>query len=234
MCKRRSFQNRWLQHFEWLAYSDIDISQGAFCKTCVIFSTKAGCGKWSYQSLKSLISSPFTNWKDAIEVFKNNSSTGYHQDCTAKAQNFLEIREGKRASIIIKLDSKASEDAENIKAKLRVIVETIILCGQDILLRADSNGGRLTLDEPEKNDGNFRALLRFRANGGDQDLSGNDEKGISSSLHQRLCTFQFLIGLYVSDFFLCHTYHLSEYLQSVYVDLNVAIEHVDLTISRLT
>ncbi|KAJ8881177.1 hypothetical protein PR048_017650 [Dryococelus australis] len=141
VANEEEFQNHWLQRFKWLAYSDIDISQGAFCKTCVIFSTKAVCGKGSHQSLKSLESSPFTNRKDAIEVFKNHSSTRYYQDCTMKAQNFLEIREGKIASIIMQLDSQA---------KLRTIVETIIIYGQDIPLGVESDGGRLTLHEPEK------------------------------------------------------------------------------------
>ncbi|KAJ8868074.1 hypothetical protein PR048_031883 [Dryococelus australis] len=70
--------NHWLKHFECLACSDLDISQGAFCKTCVISSTKAGCGKGSHQSLKTYVSSPFTNWKEAVEVFKNHSSTRYY------------------------------------------------------------------------------------------------------------------------------------------------------------
>ncbi|KAJ8881246.1 hypothetical protein PR048_017722 [Dryococelus australis] len=150
--KRRSFQNHWFQRFEWLAYSDIDISQGTFGKTC----------------------------KDAIEVFQNHSSTRYHQDCTVKAQNFLEIREEKIASIMIQLKSQASEKAENIKAKLRATVETMILCArQDIPLRGDSDGGRFTLDGPDKNDGNFRALVCFRANGG-KDLVELREDFLSS------------------------------------------------------
>ncbi|KAJ8881957.1 hypothetical protein PR048_018444 [Dryococelus australis] len=76
----------------------------------------------------------------------------------------------------MQLDSQVNEEAENIKAKLHCIVETIILCGQqDIPLRWDSDGGRLTLDELEKNDRNFRALLHFRANRGLLEIRDNTD-----------------------------------------------------------
>ena len=36
------FQYRWLIRFKWLAYSQIE--NGAFCKYCVLFGSKAGAG----------------------------------------------------------------------------------------------------------------------------------------------------------------------------------------------
>jgi hypothetical protein len=48
------------------------------------------------------------------------------------------------------------------------IVETVILCGrQQIALRGKNETGKVGLTEPPYNDGNFRALLRFRARSGD-------------------------------------------------------------------
>jgi hypothetical protein len=47
---------------------------------------------------------------------------------------------------------------ENTK-KISAIIETIIFCErQDIPLRGHKNYGRLSLNDPNNNDGNFRAL----------------------------------------------------------------------------
>lgn len=46
------------------------------------------------------------------------------------------------------------------------VIETIILCGkQNISLRGHRDFGKLTVDNTDINDGNFRNLLRFRARG---------------------------------------------------------------------
>jgi len=48
------------------------------------------------------------------------------------------------------------------------IIETIIFCGrQNLSLRGHRDSGPLNLTEPNENYGNFRSLLRFRANSGD-------------------------------------------------------------------
>ncbi|CAN7978548.1 unnamed protein product [Ixodes persulcatus] len=68
--------------------------------------------------------------------------------------------------------NQAKKEHESNKAKLRTIAEAVLLCGrQDLALRGDKDSGRLTLEESVKNDGNFRALLRYRANGGDCTLA---------------------------------------------------------------
>ena len=56
-------------------------------------------------------------------------------------------------------------------------METILLCArQNIALRGHRNeSGSVSSDglEPEENDGNFRALLRFRIRGGDEELKNH-------------------------------------------------------------
>lgn len=164
--KRRKFQHHWLQRYKWLAFSDVQ--SGAFCKTCVLFHAKAEAGKGSHQPCKSLVTTPFTKWKHAIEAFESHSQTDYHKRATIDAQNFLDVMRGKVDSVHMQLNQQAKDIFQDSKAKLRAIVETIVLCGrQDIALRGDKDSGRLTLEEPVNNDGNFRALLRYRANGGD-------------------------------------------------------------------
>lgn len=62
------------------------------------------------------------------------------------------------------------------------IIETIIFCGrQELPYRGHKDYGRLSLNEPENNDGNFRAVLRFRARSGDDILKSHI---LSSSTEQ--------------------------------------------------
>ncbi|KAF0732371.1 zinc finger MYM-type protein 1-like, partial [Aphis craccivora] len=54
------------------------------------------------------------------------------------------------------------------------IIETIIFCGeQEISLRGNDDSGPLNLAKPPKKDGKFRALLRYRANFGDENLKNH-------------------------------------------------------------
>ncbi|XP_067324481.1 52 kDa repressor of the inhibitor of the protein kinase-like [Anolis sagrei] len=62
------------------------------------------------------------------------------------------------------------------RKKLLPIVETIVLCGQqELALRGNNDSGPITCDEPLDKDGNFRALLRFHARSGDNNLKGHLE-----------------------------------------------------------
>ncbi|GBN25518.1 Zinc finger MYM-type protein 1 [Araneus ventricosus] len=70
---------------------------------------------------------------------------------------------------------------------------------QKIAVRGHRDGGRIGLEEPENNDGNFRSLLRYRANSGDNDLkdqlmnSGGRSMYTSSFIHEIINTFGHLI-----------------------------------------
>lgn len=59
------FQQRWLDKFNWLSYSEKQ--EGAFCKYCVVFVKSGGKGS---QALGSLVTHAFQNWKKALEVNK--------------------------------------------------------------------------------------------------------------------------------------------------------------------
>ncbi|GBN42913.1 Nose resistant to fluoxetine protein 6, partial [Araneus ventricosus] len=59
----------------------------------------------------------------------------------------------------------------NPAKRLIPIIQTIRFCGgQQIAVRRHRDGGRIGLEEPEKNVGNFRSLMRYRANNGDNHL----------------------------------------------------------------
>lgn len=168
------FQIKWLQQFSWLCYSSY--SKGAFCKTCVLFANKQGCGKGNHIQQGALVTLPFQNWKDALEAFHRHSLREYHKESTIKAQNFLATFDDYTKSLESQLNKQTAKTIEEQTYKLKVIIETILLCGrQDISLRGHRDFGKISVEEPLENDGNFRALLRYRAFG-DEVLKQSLEK----------------------------------------------------------
>ncbi|XP_022177819.1 zinc finger MYM-type protein 1-like [Myzus persicae] len=160
-----------VKKWEWLAYSkEID---GAFCKYCVLFG-KDYVGKGSNQKVGSLISKPFIKWKDSIEKFTSHSNTDYHRFCTLTADNFRKVDTGEMCDVATQLNSYRQQQCEENRAALIPIIETIIFCGeQELSLRGNDDSGLLNLSKPPKKDGKFRALLRFRANFGDENLKNH-------------------------------------------------------------
>ena len=62
------------------------------------------------------------------------------------------------------LDTSREQECQRNRAAIKPIIDTIIFCGENELpLRGDTDSGPLTMEKPRKKDGNFRALLRFRA-----------------------------------------------------------------------
>lgn len=91
-----------MEKWEWLAYSkEVD---GAFCKYYVLLG-KDYVGKGSNQKIGSLVSKPFTKWKDSIKKFTSHSSTDYHQFCILAADNFRKVDTGEICDIAIQLNS---------------------------------------------------------------------------------------------------------------------------------
>ncbi|KAE9534406.1 hypothetical protein AGLY_008496 [Aphis glycines] len=87
-------------------------------------------------------------------------------------------------SIIKQLDTKRVKDISVNRAKLKPIIQTIRFCGrQQIALRGHEDWGRITMDEPDKNVGNFRSLLRYRAKSGDVILKEHLETTSSRELY---------------------------------------------------
>lgn len=170
--KKRYFQKSWLVEFKWLAYSKY--LNGALCKNCVLFGPKSAVGKGSNLQLGQLVLKPFRNWKSAKEVFLKHCKLQYHKLAMIKSSNFLLIFDGKKNSIDLQINRQMKKEVVENRKKIRAIVETIIFCGrQELPCRGHKDYGRLTLNEPENNDGNFRALLRYRAQNGDDILKSH-------------------------------------------------------------
>lgn len=175
--KRRKFQYRWLEKYPWLSYSAK--FDGAFCKVCVAFSNgEGGQGK---QRLGKLVLSPLRQWKDALEIFASHHSCQYHKNCSLQSEEFRKVMKGQQKNIGIQLHSQRNAEIDKNRQKLHSVIKTVILCGrQGLPLRGHRDYGNISLEETAENEGNFRALIRFRAESGDENLKDDVRLGVIS------------------------------------------------------
>lgn len=166
--KNRSFQISWLKEHEWLAYSKI--AGGGLCKMCILFGRReAGTND---VKLGKLVSQPLTRYKKAIETITHHESTNYHQANVVASQNFLMVMEGKSKDVVVQMRLQEMKTVEENRKKLIPIIKTIILCGrQNIPFRGHRDDGSLESESSYGHgEGNFRALLKFRIDAGDEIL----------------------------------------------------------------
>ena len=173
----RSFQSQWLSKYHGLVYS---VScDGAFCLHCVLF-----CKEPSKHG--QLVSEPFRNWKKATEKFdehllkkrhnsgdtsvKKKPGSGYesHKENYTMSENFRRRMENTQEDVIVALNTGLQERKIRNLAVLETIVKIVLLCGQqNLALRGHRDDSQYTNDK-NINTGNFSALLRYRADGGDE------------------------------------------------------------------
>jgi len=135
-----------------------------YVKLIKILCSNAFAGKCSHQKLGALIKVPLTKWKDAIERFNQHSNSEYHKLSIMRADDFIKIMENKKNSIVNEIYSSRKKQVLENRTKLFSIIETIILCGhQNIALRGHRDTGYIYDNDSLVNDGNFRSLLRFKA-----------------------------------------------------------------------
>ena len=86
-------------------------------------------------------------------------------------ENIRSILNNKTESVINQINTQRKINVIENRKKLIPIIQSIRFCGrQQISLRGHRDSGRIDLKEPENNNGNFRALLRYRVNSGDEYL----------------------------------------------------------------
>lgn len=166
--RKLKFQRKWLFEFHWLAYSKL--SDGALCKFCCLFGLKE-VGKGGHAAVKSLVLTPFDRWKDAKEQFRYHQNLQYHKNAVVTSQSFMDVHDGKIVDISLQINKAMKLEIEQNRKALSSIIETIIFSGrQDIALRGHRDAGPIKANSPPENDGNFRSLLRFRIEAGDDTL----------------------------------------------------------------
>lgn len=141
------------------------------CKVCLLFGAET-VGKGSHQRVGVLVKQPFRRWKDAKEIFRNHQKLEYHKTSSLRADEFLSVAEKRRDDVATQVDEDRKKQIYENRARLCSIVDSLMLCGrQGISLRGTDDAGPVGLEDPTHNDGNFRALLRFRARSGDTELA---------------------------------------------------------------
>lgn len=166
--KNLIFQLSWLKKSLWLTYSAVE--DGAYCQVCILFAQK-GIGKGKHERSNSLVQTCVKDWKRALERFQDHQIKRYHLGAFDEAQNFKLIYENKKNDVIIDIDqSRKRLQLENRQKLSPVIRAVLFCCRQGLALRGRRDDGPLPLDMPEKNDGNFRILLRFAVDSGDKAL----------------------------------------------------------------
>ncbi|KAL4127017.1 hypothetical protein QTP88_011215 [Uroleucon formosanum] len=147
------FQQRWLDKFNWLSYSEK--LEGAFCKYCVVFAKSGGKGS---QALGSRVKHAFQNWKKALEVFEKHSKHEYHTLSLLKSEQFLKSFSSGQPSIIDILDTERMKQKKENRLNLLPIIECVMLCRrQELALRGHKDAGPICFKS------NFRAILKYKA-----------------------------------------------------------------------
>ncbi|CAI6377563.1 unnamed protein product [Macrosiphum euphorbiae] len=173
------FQYAWLDKYSWLAYSKA--LNGAFCKYCVVFA--GNTGGVGNQPLGNLVISPFQQYKNAHRTLGIHQAREYHIASVTDSEHFIRIKENNQPTIVEKIDSNRRAKIIENRKRLIPIIECVLLCGrEEIPLRGHSDYGRIIVDDDHdgSREGNFRAILKYRAKG-DQFLKNILEGPVNSA-----------------------------------------------------
>jgi len=173
-----------LKTFPWLAVSREPEFCGAWCVYCVLFKTcesgggrGAQYGRGAGQSMGKLVNKPLVDFSDLTGkngALTSHQETSFHKTCVIKNTEFLSrATPGCEKDVRSIINIERQKEIERNRSALVPIIDTLLTCGrQNIALRGHRDDGSVdsTGEEPQHNDGNFRALLRLRIRGGDTNL----------------------------------------------------------------
>ncbi|CAI6351604.1 unnamed protein product [Macrosiphum euphorbiae] len=129
----------------------------------LFFTRHGGVGN---QKLGQLVIKPFINFKHAQEVFRTHAKCEYHLKSVIDAERFLNIFEKKEIPLIQQIDSERAKQVQENRKRLIPIIQCVILCGrEEIPLRGHRDFGTFNIEDEQSNEGNFRAILKYRAKG---------------------------------------------------------------------
>lgn len=183
---KRYASHTYLEKFEWLVFSDA--RQGFFCKYCPFFVNDCMGGLQKNVPLSNLVTKPLCKYakllgKDgALTTHANNN---YHKNSFLAAQDFIKIFNNVEKSVENQVNTARKNQTMENRERLKPIIKTVILCGhQNISLRGHRDDGKLTDSKKSlANEGNFRELLRFRIDAGDQVLKDHLENARSNATY---------------------------------------------------
>ena len=104
-------------------------------------------------------------------ALSKHEKLNYHKEAVVTKDNFYKsVIEARYNNILSQLDKAHQEEVLRNRSYLLSIADTVLMCArQNIALRGHRNEvGCVSVNgvEPEENDGNFRAILRYRFRGG--------------------------------------------------------------------
>lgn len=91
-----------------------------------------------------------------------HETSNYHIKCVLNFQHISAVISGEESPVYDQINKAAKKQKYDNRKVISPVIESVILCGhQGLALRDHQDWGPLKLTEPNENDGNFRALLRF-------------------------------------------------------------------------
>ena len=153
--KKVYFQAGWLNKYKWLTYSSS--VQGGLCKTCMLFPQS------DVRCYDTFVSKPFTNFKKVGGKdcsFLRHEQSAYHKNACIEYQTLKASLTFPETTVQYKINSQNKDMYDKNLRLLRMIVESVILCGkQNIPLRGHRDDSTSTAS----NKGNFWAILNLLA-----------------------------------------------------------------------
>ena len=188
--RRRACNKKHVEEFDWLVFSQFGEYTGAWCVSCLLFRVTNECGGRGGGSDKAgkLVTRPLRCFKNLTGKKGDliiHANTEYHKDNQARAREFL-TRVGTQHRVDAQLATAKRTEMDQTAAALHSIVDTIRLAAtQNIAFRGHRDDGRIDPSGaiPDDNDGNFRMLLRYRLQGGDQELAKHLRSAPSNALY---------------------------------------------------
>ena len=140
---------------------------GGFCLPCVLFGYRGS-------DPGVLVSRPLTTFGKALESLHKHADKCHHKTAVIRSEEFLKTMTHQQPDIQCCLNQAMASRISLNHQKLHSIFKTIVFCGrQNIALRGhrdDATDIERDVDNLE-NHGNFRALLNFRVDAGDNVLA---------------------------------------------------------------
>lgn len=119
-----------------------------YCAPCRFFGPQSGTSKE-----KTFGITPVTDWSNITKLIQRHVVMKSHETSLNSAEDFISVMEGKTKSIARQVSSHHDKIVARNRHILGIIIETIILCGnQNMALRGH-----------EEDKSNFIALLKYRS-----------------------------------------------------------------------
>lgn len=184
--KKHFVRHNHLKTYEdWLVFSQS--KKDLFCKYSPWFTNNNEGGYRKNVALKALVTEPLTNFKKLMGAdgdLEKHCNLLYHKNAVSAGKDFLKTFHNPKDDVVNIINFQRLNQSQENREGLLPIVKTIILLGrQNIHLRGHRDDGNLTKTSPQHNEGNFRALLRFRVDAGDTKLEKHLETASSRATY---------------------------------------------------